>query len=130
MYLDKSESYKITNVLPFLKNIKMMDIIPLSNASNQIVNVITSNNKQFEISINTFYDNKSYISIKYEDKYLVSKAGMKYFINYLLLSNDSNEVMYIFPINIYDIKNDINYLDINKNIRLYYAIMDFTNEAI
>lgn len=130
MYLDRSEDYRITNVLPFLKYVKMMDIIPLSNASNQIVNIITSNNKQFEISIDTFYDNKSYISIKYEDRYLVSKAGMKYFVNYLLLSNHSNEVMYISPINIYDIKNDINYLDFNKNIRLYYAIMDFTNEAI
>lgn len=114
-----------------INTLKHTEYLPIPPVPNQSITVsVMGGSKEYDIFINTYYDDKSYISIKYKDAYLVSNAGFKYLVNYLLLSDDKNEAIFFLPISVNESKKSINYSDLGNNIGLYYGIMEIPNETI
>lgn len=107
-------------ILPLLSDIKVLPIDPIANYKC----LIDIDGLSIEIELDTYYpSNRTSISIKHKDIYMVSRASLKYFVNYALLDNRIEGCLFIAP-SIIPAKSEINYSDFGTNIKLMYGIME------
>lgn len=106
-------------ILPLFDTLYTLPVSPIPNYRV----TVNAGGLSFDIELDTYYpSNKTSLSIKYQDKYLISKISLKYYVNYALLDNRIEGAIFLAPITL-PIKKDINYSDFGININLMYGII-------
>lgn len=95
--------------------------IPVDNDPNQTFNV-ELNERTYEITISTFKNDRSYITITTDDLVLCNLQNLKLFVDFTITSPYENEAFFIETIGL-DMPDFINYESFGKTINLKYAIM-------
>lgn len=113
---------KYTNELAILPLFDEVFILPVSPIPNYRVTV-NVDKMSIGVELDTYYPSgRTSISLKYKDVYIVSRVGLKYYVNYSFLDKRIEGAIFISPI-ILPAKSDINFSDFGTNINLMYGII-------
>lgn len=101
--------------------------IPIDNDENQVFN-IDLRDRSYEITIATFKNKHSFITITCEDLVLCNLQNLKLFVDFTITSPFTDEAFYLETIGL-GIPDFINYESFGRTVDLKYAVLSTNDRA-